>query len=56
MRAWWMGSIRFLTNNIAITTWCAMGTVRGGEVTDTYSKFSLDLERDLFFDCGFYSR
>ena len=56
MRAWWMGSIRFLTNNIAITTWFALGTVRGGEVPDTYSKFSLDLETDIFLDCSFYFR
>jgi hypothetical protein len=50
------GSIRFVTNNIAITTWCALGTARGGEVPDVYSKFSLDLKTDIFLDCGFYSR
>ncbi len=30
------GSIRFFTNNISIATWRALGTARGGEVTDAY--------------------
>ena len=31
------GSIRFVTNNIAIATWRALvGTARGGEVPDVY--------------------
>jgi len=30
------GSIRFVTNNIAIATWRALGTARGGEVPDAY--------------------
>ncbi|MFM7097507.1 MAG: DUF1559 domain-containing protein [Gemmataceae bacterium] len=30
------GSIRFVTNNIAIATWRGMGSARGGEVIDGY--------------------
>jgi hypothetical protein len=30
------GSIRFVTNNIAIATWRALGTATGGEVPDAY--------------------